>query len=388
MRGNPFFLGAAGFLLVATSVLAEPITFTKDVAPILHQNCVVCHRPGEVAPMSLRTFEEVRPWVRSIHREVVIEKRMPPWHADPEIGHFKNDRRLSADDLAVIDQWVKQGAKRGALEDFPAVPTFEDGWVLGIPDHVITLDEVDIPAEGEDMFINLAAKLDIPEDRWIRAIEILPSDKRAVHHTFAYVSDDGKKVGGKIGSYSVAGGPIVFGDGIGRLVKADQSIVASIHYHPFGEDTKDQMKIGLYFSSEPIEMESVALSVLNMTFRIPAGAKNYKVTAEHTFERDSLITTLGPHMHARGTDMTINAIFPDGRKEKLLLTHWNPSWNIKYELAAPLAAPAGTRLELIAHYDNSADNPLNPDPTKELAFGRDEMMIGFIDYLVPVASSD
>ncbi len=383
-------LNAIAFSLTAAPTFAaadEPRpTYAKDVAAILDSHCVACHRPGEVAPMSLQSYEEVRPWVKSIQKRALVERSMPPWHADPAYGHFGNDRRLSESELTTLSRWIDQGAPEGNPAERPEPPVFVDGWYLGQPDYILEFDEVTIDAEGPDRFENLSAQMNLGEDKWIRAIEIRPADKRAVHHTFAYVSEDGEKIGGKIGSYSIAGGPAVFPDGAGRRVLKDQLIVASVHYHPFGTATTDRLRIGLYWADGPIKQESVALAVQNTTFTIPAGAKDYEVRASHTFDCDAQLTTLGPHMHQRGKDFAISAVFPDGREQMLLLTHWNPDWNIKYELAEPLAIPAGTRLDLVARFDNSAENPNNPDPTDDLTFGVEEMMIGFIDYLVDVDS--
>ncbi len=307
---------------------------------------------------------------------------MPPWHADPQFGAFRNDARLSQADIATLDKWIKTGAKLGNEADLPPAREFPNGWVLGEPDYVIDLDAVDVAADGPDKFPNLKAKLNLPEDRWIRAIEVQPSAKRAVHHVFARVTGADGKIGGQLGAYVAGSGPTVFPEGTGRLVKKDQEIVAQAHYHSFGTPVTDKTRIGLYFAQGDIKHESVALAVMNTKFKIPAGAKNYEVTANYTFDQYALITNLGPHMHQRGTDMTITAVFPDGNKQTLVKSNWNPDWDISYALAQPIVAPKGTRLELVAHYDNSADNPRNPDPTKDLVFGTDEMMIGFIDYLV------
>ncbi len=203
-----------------------------------------------------------------------------------------------------------------------------------------------------------------------------------MHHVFARVTGADGKIGGQLGAYVAGSGPTVFPEGTGRLVKKDQEIVAQAHYHSFGTPVTDKTRIGLYFAQGDIKHESVALAVMNTKFKIPAGAKNYEVTANYTFDQYALITNLGPHMHQRGTDMTITAVFPDGNKQTLVKSNWNPDWDISYALAQPIVAPKGTRLELVAHYDNSADNPRNPDPTKDLVFGTDEMMIGFVDYLV------
>ncbi len=389
MNARSYVFGAILVLAVVGLASADDvgapakITYAKDVAPILNEHCVQCHRQGEVAPMSLRTYAEVRPWTKSIAKRVVQEKSMPPWHADPQIGiAYKNDARLSDAEIATIDKWIKTGASMGDEADLPAAREFPNGWVLGEPDYVLELDPVEIAADGPDKFPNLKAKLNLPEDRWIRAIEIQPSAKRAVHHVFARVTEADGKIGGQLGAYVAGAPPTIFEEGTGRLVKKDQEIVAQAHYHSFGTPVTDKTRIGLYFAEGEIKHESVALAVVNSKFKIPAGAKNYEVTASHTFDEYALITNIGPHMHQRGTDMTITAVFPDGNKQTLVKSNWNPDWDISYELAEPIVAPKGTRLELVAHYDNSADNPRNPDPTKDLTFGVDEMMIGFVDYLV------
>ncbi len=388
MRAHLIFVSSMLFAATLCSAAwsdeapAAKVTYAKDIAPILNAHCVQCHREGEVAPMSLRTYAEVRPWAKAIAKRVVQERSMPPWHADPAYGTFSNDARLSPEQIAAIDRWIKTGTPLGNPDDMPAPREFPDGWVLGEPDYVLELDPIDVPADGPDKFPNLKAKLDLPEDKWIRAIEIQPSQKRAVHHVFARVAEEGGKIGGQLGAYVAGSGPTVFADGTGRLVKKDQAIVAQAHYHAFGTPVTDRTRIGLYFATGDIEHESVALAVSNTTFKIPPGAKDYEVTASYTFDQYALITNLGPHMHQRGKDMTITAVYPDGGSETLVKSHWNPDWDISYKLAKPIVAPKGTRLELVAHYDNSADNPRNPDPTDELTFGVDEMMIGFIDFLV------
>jgi len=384
MRGLALLVGVVFVLSLSGAAFAEDgkITYAKDVAPILNAKCVQCHREGEVAPMSLRTYAEVRPWVKAIAKRVVQEKSMPPWHADPAYGTFSNDMRLSAAEIAVIDKWIKTGSALGNEADLPAPREFPDGWVLGEPDYVLELSPVDVAADGPDKFPNLKAQLDLGEDRWIRAIEIQPSAKRAVHHVFARVAEADGKIGGQLGAYVAGAPPTVFAEGTGRLIKKDQEIVAQAHYHSFGTPVTDKTRIGLYFATGEIKHESVALAISNMTFKIPAGAKDYQVTASYTFDEFARITHVAPHMHARGKDMTITAVFPDGNTETLVKSHWNPDWDISYQLAEPIVAPKGTRLEVVAHYDNSADNPRNPDPTDDLTFGVEEMMIGFVDYLV------
>ena len=373
-------------------------TFTEHVAPILYANCVQCHRDGDIAPMSLMSFEEVRPWAKSIQK-AVESGAMPPWHADDGIGEFSNDRRLSGDDRDTIINWVKSGAKQGNPEDLPQAPEFgSDGWRLGEPDLALQFKEISLDGGGPDQFYDLKAETGLTEDTWIQSVEVRPSNRRVAHHVIVWQEGAGSQDRGWIGAWAAGMEPMQFPEGTGRLVTAGSSLIGDMHYHPADTPQLDQTTLGLYFAeNNAVEKELVNLWVQNPTFKIPAGDANYVARANYTFPQDSYILTLLPHMHYRGKDFTYTARFPDGRKEQLLsVSKYDFNWQTGYELAEPLFVPKGTRIDCVAHWDNSADNPNNPDPTRDVTFGNesyDEMMIGFVDYIVkdgvrPPSSSD
>lgn len=367
------------------------VTFAKDVAPILYENCVACHRPGETAPMSFRNYDEVRPWIKSIEKAVVVDKIMPPWHADPAHGKFANDRSLSEEQIATIKKWIATGAQKGDMKDMPPLPDFPEGWRLGEPDLVITFDEISLPAGGPDVFHDLVGTYDIPEDKWVSAIEVKPGNRKVVHHVIAYTTGRGEGGGGDgpqgwLGAWAAGMEPMVFPEGTGRMLKKGMRVIADMHYHPAETAEKDQTKIGIHFADKPLGKELINLWIANAGFNIPAGAQNHEVTSAYTFAQDSRILSFLPHMHYRGRDFTYTATYPDGRKEILLkVNNYDFNWQTVYYPEQPIRAPKGTRIDCVAHYDNSANNPNNPDPTKDVSWGNesfDEMMIGFVDFVV------
>jgi mono/diheme cytochrome c family protein len=252
---------AAGVVLFASAAAAAeapaPVTFAKDVAPIFYKNCVECHRATMFAPMSLMTFEEARPWARSIKQRVVA-REMPPWGADPAIGHFKNDPRLSQDDIDTIVKWVDSGAPKGNDKDLPARPTFVDGWTIGKPDVVLTMTEdYKIPAAGAVPYQYIKIAADFAEDRWIKAIEIKPGSRAHVHHVIAYTQPSGieGRSGSPLGRTNIGGTTpnkpgVVFGDGIARLLRAHSDIVLQMHYTTNGEEANDRTSVALIFTKE------------------------------------------------------------------------------------------------------------------------------------------
>jgi hypothetical protein len=368
-------------------------TYSRDVAPILAERCVSCHRPGDIAPMPLRSYDEVRPWVKSI-RKAVEGGEMPPWHADPAYGHFANDRRLTEAERDTLLRWVKQGAPEGeaaaslAAAAVPAgVNEGEGAWRLGAPDLKIQFEAVDLPAGGPDQFHDLVQSYPLPEDRWVSAIEVEPGDRRVLHHIIVYVLEEGQQApNGWLGAWAAGMDPMVFPAGSGRLLKKGSRLIGNMHYHPTDEPARDQTTIGLHFLDAEPDKELVNLWVQNSSFKIPAGAADHEVRSSYTFRQDSVVHALLPHMHYRGKDFTYTAVYPDGRREVLLkVPAYDFNWQTIYQLAQPLELPEGTRIECVAHYDNSTKNAANPDPTKDVTFGNasfDEMMIGFVDYTV------
>ena len=366
--------------------LPEKVTWSGEIAQVVLENCGSCHRSGDIAPMSLQTYDEVRPWAKSMLR-AVKDGLMPPWHADPRFGEFKNDRSLTDREVALLERWVDQGAKPGDLAEAPAPPEHSDDWRLGEPDLVLTFEEVSLPAGGPDVFRDLVAQTGLEQDQWLRAVEIKPGNRKVVHHVILIASDgNSQPTSGWLGAWAAGMDPMVFPEGTAKLVPKGGVIVGDMHYHPDAEPARDSTQIGLYFYDGEPEKELINLWVQNGSFKIPAGAADHVVRSSHTFEQDSTVYGLLPHMHYRGKQFTYTATFPDGRKETLLhVDDYDFNWQTLYELAEPLDMPKGTRIDCEAHYDNSADNPYNPDPTRDVTFGNesyDEMMIGFVDYVV------
>lgn len=363
-------------------------TYTRDIAPILNANCVTCHRPGESAPMSLLTYDEVRPWAKAIAKNVG-ERVMPPWHADKGVGVFVNDRSLSDDEVKTIVKWVDQGGKQGDAKDMPKLPEFPTGeWRTGEPDLVVTFDEVSLPAGGPDQFYDLVHKLDMPADQWLRAVEVKPSNRKVTHHVIVYQTENEERPpNGWLSAWAAGMEPMVFPEKMGRMLKKDGILVGDMHYHPTDEPATDQTKLGLYFAKDAdIQKEVINLWVANQGFEIPAGNASYKARSSYTFPQDSIILAVLPHMHYRGKSFTYTAKYPDGRSELLMSTsNYDFNWQTNYTFEKPVEVPKGTRIDCVAEWDNSAGNPRNPDATKNVTFGNastDEMMIGFVDYIV------
>jgi mono/diheme cytochrome c family protein len=388
----------AGALGAAESAAAKP-TFTKDVASIFFKRCAECHRAGQVAPMSLLTYKEARPWAKAI-REKVLERAMPPWLADPRYGRFENDRRLSQKEIDTIVAWVDAGAAEGNAADLPPTPAFVEGWTLGRPDVVLSLEEeVEVPSDGVIPYKYYTVPTGFTEDRWVRAAEIHPGNRAVVHHIIVFVQDPSAKAqnaaetasnregrGPKLAGFAPEEQPKVFPPGTAKLVKADSNFIFQMHYTPNGRESKDRSYIGLFFAKEPMQKTVQTGTAINASFVIPAGAADHEVRSSWTAKQDVRIIDLMPHMHKRGKDFTYTAVYPDGRSEVILrVPKYDFNWQLLYRPAEPLLLPKGSRLDCVAHFDNSANNKYNPDATKEVRWGPqtwEEMMIGWFDYVV------
>jgi mono/diheme cytochrome c family protein len=402
MRRTAFGLMAA--MLVALPKAAQAagpdttVTFAKDVAPIFYKNCAECHRPTMFAPMSLLTYEAARPYARSIKQKVVA-RQMPPWGADPAHGTFKNDPRLTQQQIDTIAAWVDAGAPRGDDKDLPPVPQFVDGWTIGKPDATFTMDdEFTIPAAGTIPYKYFKVPTGLTEDKWIQAIEIKPGARAHVHHVIAFTQPTGQPLnpGGALGPTNIGGVTpnkpgLVFEPGIARRLRGNQDIVLQIHYTTNGTEATDRTTVGIIYAKQPPTKLMAGGMALNPKFVIPPNADNHEVTATQAIAKDTLLISLTPHMHMRGKDMTYIAHYPDGTSETLLsVPKYDFNWQITYELAKPKLLPAGTKVEVIAHFDNSANNKFNPDPSKEVKWGDqtwEEMMIGFWSTVVDPPSA-
>lgn len=374
------------FFLVSAEPPAKTVTFSKDVAPIFNAKCTECHRPGEVAPFSTLTYKEVRPWAKSI-KEKVLDKTMPPWHADPNHGSFRNDRSLSKTEIDTIVSWVDGGAKEGDPKDLPPTPKFYEGWTIGKPDQTFSIPEQTFVEAGVEKYRYVQVDTNFKEDRWIQAAEIRSTGRSAVHHVIVFVNAPGS-AGTEDGSLlaGVAPGeqPSVFPVGYGKKIPAGSKLTFQLHYTPNGKDTKDISTLGVIFAKETPKNEIKTRPVMNPRFVIPAGADNHEVKSAYTFKEDVRITSYMPHMHLRGKDFQIKAVYPDGSSKILLnVPKYDFAWQSYYIPTDPVVIPKGTRIECTAHYDNSAKNKFNPDPTKDVKWGDqtwEEMMIGWLSY--------
>jgi hypothetical protein len=391
---------ALGTLIVALFGLSSaaraadaPVTFTKDVAPILYKSCVECHRPTMFAPMSLVTFDEARPWARSIKQRVVA-RTMPPWGADPAHGSFKNDPRLSQTEIDTIAKWVDDGAPKGDDKDLPPVPQLAEGWTIGKPDAVFTMEEeYKIPASGTIPYLYFRVPTHLTEDKWIQAIEIKPGARSHVHHVLAYTQPAGQtpNPGGALGPTNIGGVTpnkpgLVFEPGVARLFRGNSDIVLQMHYTTNGTEATDRTTVAVIYAKQPPTKLAAGGMALNPRFVIPANDGNAEVRATQTLTKDTLVTAYTPHMHVRGKDMTYIAHYADGTDETLIsVPKYDFNWQITYQLAQPKLLPKGTKVEVIAHYDNSTANKFNPDPSKDVRWGDqtwEEMMIGFYSTVV------
>lgn len=403
-------LGLACAALVAAAPNSEP-TFYKDVLPILQKNCQSCHRPGEAGPMSFLNYESTRPAAKAI-KAAVLTKKMPPWFADPKYGHFENDRTLADADVKTLVSWVDTGAKAGNAKDAPKPVSWVEGWNIPKPDVILQMPTAfKIPATGTVDYHYVIIPTGFTEDKYVQFAESRPTDREHTHHILSFLREPGSKwlagspvgvafvpsregggeggganIGDSLGGYAPGTVPNVLRPGQAILIKAGSDLVLQLHYTADGKPGEDRSAVGLVFAKEKPTERLVMLSAQQNRFAIPPNDPNYQVSAKVTLQADSKLMSLLPHMHLRGKDMTFIATYPDGRKETLLsVPNYSFSWQLSYYLSNPQVLPKGTTIEAIAHFDNSKNNPYNPDPTKEVHFGEqswDEMMFGFFTVAV------
>ncbi|MGC4051686.1 MAG: cytochrome c [Paludibaculum sp.] len=403
-------------VLTAAALAHAAPTFTKDVLPILRRNCQECHRPGEIGPMPLLTYEQTRPWAASI-KSSVVQRKMPPWFADPHYGKFSNDRSLSRRDIDTIVAWVNAGAPKGNPGDAAPAAAFTEGWGIPQPDVVIQLPQpYEIPANGTIEYLHWVVPTNFKTDKWVQFAEARPTDRAHVHHIIAFVREPGsnwlkdakpgipfipeksKDPNANVSDlpsdflvgYAPGQPPERFEPGQAKLVKAGSDIILQVHYTTDGKASKDQRRVGLVFAKEPPPNRAMTFSATNGTFKIPAGDPNYKVEAEFTMGTDVILHGLHPHMHARGKDFLYRVQYPGGRTETLLsVPNYSFAWQLWYNLEKPIALPKGTKILCTAHFDNSVNNRFNPDPKREVGWGDqswDEMMVGFFNLVFPAGT--
>ncbi len=361
------------------------VTYSKHIARLMQTRCVECHREGEVAPFTLTSYDDVAAWAETI-REVVDEGRMPPWFADPSYGHFLNDARLTDEEKTQLHAWVDAGCPEGDAKDLPEPRQFVDGWQIGEPDQVIYMADTayDVPAEGTVDYQYFSVDPGWTEDKWIQATESRPGDRSVVHHIIVFVQapngGDFASRGG-IGGYAPGMTPNICPPGTAVHVPAGSKLVFQMHYTTNGKAQSDRSMVGVKFADRETVKKLVRGGVVgNASFRIPPGDPNYEIVAKHLFFKDTLLLNLTPHMHVRGKDFKYVAEYPDGTKEVLLdVPSYDFNWQLRYMFKEPKLMPKGTRITCTAHFDNSADNLANPDPTKEVTYGDqtwEEMMFG------------
>jgi hypothetical protein len=372
------------------SVKIGPVTYAREVAPIIQNKCQACHRPGQVAPFSLLTYDDSKRWAGTM-REVVAERRMPPWHADPRYGHFENDRSLTPEQRATLLAWVDQGTPLGDVKNLPEPRSFTEGWVIGKPDVVIEMPEPYlVPAQGVVSYQLVRVKTPFTEDTWVQAAEAQPGDRTVVHHVIGYVVPPGKNMGdavrdGHLCGYAPGEMPSIYPTGTAKLIPAGSEIVFQLHYTPMGKVKSDQSRVGLVLAKGPVKRRAYTLGIANPALRIPPGDSNYEVKSRFTFPWDAELIAFMPHMHLRGKDFLYEVTYLSKEERETLLSvpAYDFGWQSYYRYGEPQPMPKGTRIDCTAHFDNSENNPYNPDPKKQVRWGEqtwDEMMIGYIDF--------
>ena len=382
------------------------VTWSKNIATIMQKNCQECHRAGQIGPMQLLTYDDVSGWSAMI-REVVSDKRMPPWYADPRFGHFSNDRSLKKDDIDTLIKWIDAGCPKGDLKDEPKPLVFPDTWRIGKPDMIISMDEeFDVPAEAPKGGIPYQLFVIDPgfkEDMWVQSSESRAGAPDVVHHVLAYIAPPRDRIDPTMPDFPFLPGvknarvlsgtapgdmPMMYPEGAAIRIPAGSSIVFQMHYTPNGKAAKDRSSIGLIFAKKKPERAVITVPIFNHRLQLPPGADNHQIESWFTFKHDAKIYNFMPHMHLRGKDFQVNLVDLAGKEStQLLIPRYNFNWQNVYRYQEPIPVPKGTKVHCIAHYDNSSKNPLNPDPTKRVGWGDQtwqEMMIGWMDMVYDI----
>ena len=416
-----------GLIALASSVHAQSAaapTFTKDVAPILYKNCTNCHRAGEIGPMPLVSFSDARPWAKAIAARVT-DGTMPPWHADPAHGQFLNDRRLGDRERDTIVKWATGGAAEGNRADLPKAPVFAEGWQMGTPDTIWSMQEdYPVPASGTIEYKNFEVPTNLTEDKWAEAIEIRPGNRSVVHHVIVYLIDpkpvrapqpftpatgmrrpaDAPKTErgtepndrpmkhqptGWLSGYAPGQSVRVYQPGTALRVPAGATLIIQEHYTATGKDATDRTRIGIKWAKEAPKTPVDVATLQNANFVLPAGSSDTRVDAELTLKEDTTVWSILPHTHMRGKKWEVTATYPDGRSELILnVPKYDFNWQTDYIFKQPLNLPKGTKIRTSAWYDNSTANKANPDPKKDVYWGDqtwEEMQFTAITFSIPNA---
>lgn len=411
------------FLTVYAAAHAEnsPVTFHKDIEPLLQDRCQTCHHPGDIAPMSLLTYKDARQWAKAI-KEYVSLGKMPPWYADPSAHqHYQNDKTLSSAEIQQIRAWVDAGAPEGDPKDAPLPRNFPDGWNIGKPDLIVPMPKpYQIPAQGTIAYTYVIIPTHFKHDMWVQAAEIRPSSRSTMHHSILFLRTPGSKwlagypknqafvpkprpgTDGRssegdrteegsladewLASYVPGQRPWIVPPDTGFLVKAGSDFVLQIHYTANGKPTEDLTRIGLVFCQGVPAKRAYTATLGRGDFAIPPGDPNYQTDAAVTLATPVTLLSASPHMHLRGKAMTLNAVYPNGSSETLFsVPHYSFNWQQMYVFETPKLLPVGTRLEATAAWDNSTNNPFNPDPKVEVHWGDqswEEMMLSVMIFQI------
>jgi len=371
------------------------VSYATDVALLVQNKCQVCHRPGQVGPFSLLTYDDARKHAAMI-REVVEDRRMPPWHADPRYGHFANDRSLSAKERATLLAWVDQGTPLGDTKDLPTPRVFPEGWTIGKPDVVFEIPEpYYVPAQGVVSYVYFRVPTNFKEDRWIQAAEAVPGDRSVVHHIIVYVMDSsgsrqGRRRPNHFCGYAPGDAPSVFPEGTAKKIPAGADLLFQVHYTPTGRVRTDRSRVGMVFAKTKPTREAFTLGIANPDLLIPPKTDHVPVSSALVVPREVRVLSFMPHMHLRGQSFKYTFMKPGSSPEIVLsVPAYDFAWQTYYSLAEPMILPKGTRIDCLAEFDNSEGNPYNPDPSKMVQWGEqtfEEMMIGYLDMDVPVGT--
>ena len=380
-------------LAIDNTAAQNPVSYSETIAPILMQKCVDCHRPGGIGPWSMTGHLMVQGFSPMI-RETILTKRMPPWHADPEVGHFAQDISLTVEEERAIINWIDAGAPRGDGPDpLAAVTPVESNWTLGEPDLIIDLPSFTVPATGVLDYEDFEVPNPLNEPVWVKAVQIIPGDRQAVHHVIATVGPNSTSSGGVNGNALtdpqlmtfVPGNDVYqYPEGTGLYVPAGSSFHAQMHYTTYGRESSDKTRIGLYFADHEPEHVLQHYAIINPQLSIPAGAREHEESAYYQLQRDAVVYALFPHAHYRGKASSFSFRYPDGREELVLSSpNYDFNWQRYFKFEEPKRVPAGTMIIHRTIYDNSANNPSNPEPDTLVSWGEqtsEEMLYGGISY--------
>ena len=374
------------------------VTYSNQISRIMQKNCAGCHRPGEIGPFALMEYEEVAGWAGMI-QEVVNERRMPPWHADPKHGSFSNDSRLSEGEIELINQWVKAGAPEGDAKNLPEPIVYTDGWQMGEPDLIIPMRKrpYQVPATGTVDYEYFQVDPGFQEDKWVTAAECREGNRAVIHHIIVGIRGEGDFGRGAhdgvnsdwIAASAPGSPPMILPEGYAKLIPAGSKLIFQMHYTPNGTPAEDISSIGLKFlDADKVTHRVATWKAFEERLRIPPGEENHEVKAQMRFRRDAELVSLFPHMHLRGKSFKYTAVYPDGKEEILLdVPRYDFNWQNGYELNELKQIPKGTRIKCVAIFDNSAKNVANPNPKKTVRWGDqtwEEMMIGYFNVAIPV----